>query len=90
MTARPDITKPENMLAIQGDRVIVYTHGHNGDLVQTHVLTLVQVIGEKREVAASYRESQSDGGGGRMAALTERRDIAGEPDGRGVAAQKEP
>ena len=45
---------------------------------------------EMREVAASYGDSQSDGGGGRMAAPPERRDIAGEPDGRGVAVQKEP
>ena len=52
--------------------------------------TLRTYMREMREVAASYRESQSDGGGGRMAALTRRRDIAGEPDGRGVAAQEEP
>jgi len=44
MTARPDITKPENMLEVQGDRVIVYKH--EGDaLVMQYVLTLVRVVG---------------------------------------------
>jgi two-component system response regulator HydG len=52
--------------------------------------TLRTYMREMREVAASYRESPSDGSCGRVAALTERRDIAGEPDGRGVAAQEEP
>ena len=52
--------------------------------------TLRTYMREMREVAASYGDSQSDGGGGRMAAPPERRDIAGEPDGRGVAAQEEP
>ncbi len=46
------------MLAIQGDRVIVYRHGTNGDLVQVYVLTLVQVIGEKREMRLVNREGK--------------------------------
>jgi DNA-binding NtrC family response regulator len=52
--------------------------------------TLRTYMREMREIAAAYGESQSDGGGGRMAVPPERRDIAGEPDGRGVAAQEEP
>jgi hypothetical protein len=42
MTARPDITKPENMLAIQGDLVIVYRHGERDP---AYVMTLVRVLG---------------------------------------------
>jgi len=44
MTQRPDISQPENMLAIQGDLVLVYKHGENGELVHAHTLTLVRVI----------------------------------------------
>lgn len=44
MTSRPDITQPENMLAVQGDKVIVYKHGENGHRVLAHVLTLVRVM----------------------------------------------
>jgi hypothetical protein len=44
ITARPDITQPQNMLDIQGDRVIVYKHGPTGERVMAWVLTLVRVI----------------------------------------------
>ena len=44
MTARPDITKPENMLDIQGDKVLVYTHAENA-IELAHIMTLVRVIG---------------------------------------------
>lgn len=43
MTSKPDITKPANMLAIQGDRVLVYGHEAN-ELVLVCVLTLIRVI----------------------------------------------
>lgn len=43
MTSRPDITDPANMLAIQGERVIVYVHT-GGKLVVDCVLTLVRCI----------------------------------------------
>lgn len=49
MTQRPDITKPENMLALQGEKVIVYKHGENGHRVLAHVLTLVRVIDFARQ-----------------------------------------
>ena len=40
---RPDITQPKNMLAIQGERVLVYSH--EGDqLYLDFVLTLVRCI----------------------------------------------
>lgn len=42
--SRPDITDPANMLAVQGDRVLVYKHSDNGHLLLAHVLTLVRVI----------------------------------------------
>ena len=39
---RPDITQPKNMLAIQGERVLVYSH--EGDqLYLDFVLTLVRI-----------------------------------------------
>lgn len=44
MTARPDLTKPENMLALQGDKVLVYKHGEKDKLVLAHVMTLIRVI----------------------------------------------
>ena len=48
MTSRPDITKPENMLAIQGDLVLVYKH--EGDaVVLADVLTLVRVMDVGRQ-----------------------------------------
>jgi hypothetical protein len=48
MTSRPDITKPENMLAIQGDLVLVYKH--EGDaVVLAYVLTLVRVMDVGRQ-----------------------------------------
>lgn len=59
MTPRPDITRPENMLAIQGDRVLVYRHGANGDLDLTHVLTLVRVMGERQEMRLCNRETRT-------------------------------
>lgn len=42
MTQRPDITQPENMLAIQGDLVLVYKQ--MGGVVHAYTLTLVRVI----------------------------------------------
>ena len=44
MTARPNITVPQNMLDVQGDRVIVYKHDDDDTLVVAHVLTLVRVM----------------------------------------------
>ncbi|MGH9313095.1 MAG: sigma 54-interacting transcriptional regulator, partial [Vicinamibacterales bacterium] len=52
--------------------------------------TLRAYMREMREVAEAYGGSQADGGGGRTGSPPERRDIAGEPDGRGVAAHEEP
>lgn len=40
--SRPDLTQPRNMLAIQGDRVLVYSHGA---AQFDYVLTLIRVIG---------------------------------------------
>jgi len=60
MTARPDITDPQNMLAIQGDRIAVYTHTANGDLALHHILTLVRVIdGDCQSLRMVNRESRS-------------------------------
>lgn len=58
-TARPDITVPENMLDVQGDRVIVYKHSTTGSLDVAHVLTLVRVIDETRqEIRMVNREAK--------------------------------
>ena len=48
MAARPDITKPENMLDIQGDLVLVNRHTGSG-VELAHVMTLVRVIGPGRQ-----------------------------------------
>ena len=45
MTARPDITKPENMLDIQGDRVLVYNRVNGDDAELANIMTIVRVIG---------------------------------------------
>jgi len=59
MTARPDITKSENMLEVQGDRVSVYRHGSDGALELLWVLTLVHVIGEAgHEMRMCNREAK--------------------------------
>jgi hypothetical protein len=48
MTQRPDITQPDNMLAIQGDLVLVYRH--EGETVTlAHTLTLVRVLDVGRQ-----------------------------------------
>jgi len=61
MTARPDITDPQNMLDVQGDRVIVY---NEGNAVAEHVLTLVRVMGighqEMRMVNKESKTRQPD------------------------------
>lgn len=54
---KPDITIPLNMLAIQGDRVLVYNHG--GSQPQ-HVLTLIRVIDvAKQELRLINRDDKS-------------------------------
>ena len=47
--SKPDITVPRNMLAIQGDRVLVYSHGSGGGLLLDYVLTLIRVIDVGRQ-----------------------------------------
>jgi len=56
--SRPDLTQPKNMLAIQGDRVLVYTH--EGDsLVLDFVLTLVRCLDlGKQEMRMVNREAK--------------------------------
>ena len=56
---RPDITQVNNLLAIQGDRVLVYRHGDKDELKLAHVLTLVHLVGEKREMRLMNREGRS-------------------------------
>ncbi len=46
--SKPDITVPKNMLAIQGDRVLVYNHVDD-DLQLAYVLTLIRVIDVDRQ-----------------------------------------
>lgn len=47
------------MLAVQGDLVLVYKHGANGDLVHAHTLTLVRVIDvDKQEMRLVNRSSK--------------------------------
>lgn len=56
---RPDITKPENMLAVQGDLVIVYKHNGMGALEPLHLLTLVRAVDiGRQEMRMVNRESK--------------------------------
>ena len=57
---RPNITDPNEMLAVQGDRIIVYKRGDNGSLVMEHVLTLVRRMDDTSSVLRMVnRESKS-------------------------------
>jgi len=59
MTARPDITKSENMLEVQGDRVSVYRYREDHVPDKVWVLTLVHVISEAgHEMRMSNREAK--------------------------------
>jgi len=54
-----DLTQPKNMLALQGDRVVVYKHEGKA-LVMEHVLTLVRVIDfDRQEMRMVNRESKT-------------------------------
>ena len=44
MTPRPDITKCENILDIQGQKVIVYAYNEEGKKEQVYLLTIVHVV----------------------------------------------
>ena len=55
--SKPDITVPRNMLAIQGDRVIVYSHGAEQF---DYVLTLVRVMDvDTQEMRLVNRDDKS-------------------------------
>ena len=57
--SKPDITIPLNMLAIQGDRVLVYSHGSGGLLLDC-VLTLIRVVGSgQQEMRLVNRDAKS-------------------------------
>lgn len=59
MTSRPDITQRENMLEIQGDRVVAYKRVDEG-LKQVWVLTLVHVVDEDaHSMGLSNREDKT-------------------------------
>lgn len=60
MTQRPDITKPENMLAIQGDLVAVYKHEADA-LVHAYTMTLVRVVDlDRQEMRLVNRNSKTN------------------------------
>ena len=57
--SKPDITVPRNMLAIQGDRVLVYNHV-DGSLLLNYVLTLIRVIDvDRQEMRMVNREGRT-------------------------------
>ena len=60
MTPRPDITQPENMREVQGDRVLVFKQAEGGEPVHAYTLTLVRLMGGGRqEMRLVNRESRT-------------------------------
>jgi hypothetical protein len=57
--SKPDISKPANMLAIQGDRVLVYNHV-DASLQLVYVLTVIRVIDvDRQEMRLINREGKT-------------------------------
>lgn len=59
MRQRLDITDPKSMMILQGDRVIVYKHGINGELIEFHVMTIVRVMGDRQELRLVNRDNKT-------------------------------
>lgn len=54
-----DVSQPDTMRKLQGDRVLVYRHSESGHLLLAHVMTLVRVVGvDGQEMRLVNRDSK--------------------------------